>query len=83
MKATVVIVTKDRRVELRDALRSATGQRFESPSRSMHRMEFYFRRNEILLATTYFARRTTSAPPSVTPCAASTTALGSATPARR
>jgi glycosyltransferase involved in cell wall biosynthesis len=27
---------------------------FESPSRSMRRMEFYFRRNEILLATTYF-----------------------------
>jgi GT2 family glycosyltransferase len=27
---------------------------FESPSRSTYRMEFYFRRNEILLAMTYF-----------------------------
>jgi hypothetical protein len=27
---------------------------FESPSRSMRRVEFYFRRNEILLSMTYF-----------------------------
>jgi glycosyltransferase involved in cell wall biosynthesis len=27
---------------------------FESPSRSSYRMEFYFRRNEVLLAMTYF-----------------------------